>query len=181
MNQSNLPTSKFSKTKSNMKIENNNVVSLTYDLYVSEEGEKKHVESATTEQPLVFLYGVGMMLPKFEEHLLGKAIGDDYAFSISAEDGYGEYDDAAVTNLPKDMFNGTDLPEAGSVLPLQDNNGNHLQGRVVAIAEDGILVDLNHPMAGHELHFNGTIQDIRKATQEELDHGHVHGEGGHHH
>lgn len=164
-----------------MKIENNHVVSLTYDLYVTEEGERKHVESATTERPLVFLYGVGMMLPKFEEHLSGLAVGDNYAFSLDAVDAYGEYDEAAVANLPKDMFAQAGLPEVGTVLPLQDNNGNQFQGRVVSVVEDAVLVDLNHPMAGHELHFNGTIQDVRPATQEEIDHGHVHGEGGHQH
>lgn len=164
-----------------MKIENNQVVSLTYDLYVTEEDEKKHVESATTEKPLVFLFGAGMMLPKFEEYLSGLTIGDDYSFSLNAGDAYGEYDEAAVANLPKEMFNEGGIPEIGSILPLQDNNGNQFQGRVVSVVEDAVLVDLNHPMAGHELHFNGTIQDIRPATEEELDHGHVHGEGGHQH
>lgn len=164
-----------------MKIDNNHVVGLTYDLYVTENGDKKYVESATTENPLVFLYGVGMMLPKFEEHLSGLAVGDDYAFTLSAEDGYGEYDEAAVANLPKEMFGDQPLPEIGSILPLQDNNGNQFQGRVVSIVEDAVLVDLNHPMAGHELHFNGTIQEVRPATKEELEHGHVHGAGGHQH
>lgn len=164
-----------------MKIDNNHVVGLTYDLYVTENNEKKHVESATTENPLVFLYGVGMMLPKFEEHLKGLSVGDNYAFSLTAADGYGEYDEKAVAPLPKDMFGEQPLPEVGAILPLQDNNGGQFQGRVVSITEDAVLVDLNHPMAGHELHFNGTIQDVRPATQEELDHGHVHGEGGHQH
>ncbi len=166
-----------------MKIDNKQVVSLTYDLYITEEDEKKHVESATTDKPLVFLYGVGMMLPKFEEHLKGLTTGDNYAFSLAAADAYGEYDEAAIANLPKEMFTqqGGDIPEIGAILPLQDNQGNQFQGRVVSIAEDAVLVDLNHPMAGHELHFNGTIQDVRPATQEELDHGHVHGPGGHHH
>lgn len=165
-----------------MKIDNKHVVSVTYDLYITENGEKKHVESATTERPLVFLFGVGMMLPKFEENLQGLSIGDDYSFSLSAVDAYGEHDETAVVSLPKDMFTSQGgLPEPGAILPLQDNQGNQFQGRVVTIAEDAVLVDLNHPMAGHELHFNGTIQDVRPATQEELDHGHVHGEGGHQH
>lgn len=164
-----------------MKIDNNQVVSLTYDLYVTENDEKKHVESATKETPLTFLYGVGMMLPKFEEHLKGLSVGDSYGFSLTAADGYGEYDEKAVAPLPKDMFGDQALPEVGTVLPLQDNNGGQFQGRVVSIAEDAVLVDLNHPMAGHELHFNGVIQEIRPATEEELDHGHVHGEGGHQH
>ena len=122
-----------------------------------------------------------MMLPKFEEYLTGLVVGDTYSFSLSAEEGYGEYDEKAVAPLPKDMFGDQPLPEIGALLPLQDNNGGHFQGRVVSIVEDAILVDLNHPMAGHELHFNGIIQEVRPATEEELEHGHVHGEGGHQH
>ena len=132
-----------------MKIENNHVVSLTYDLYVTEEGEKKHVESAKEDRPLVFLYGVGMMLPKFEEHLLGLAVGDTYAFSLSAEDGYGEYDEKAVAPLPKDMFGDQTLPEIGSILPLQDNNGGQFQGRVVSIAEEHTAVPAHAVFSKH--------------------------------
>ncbi len=165
-----------------MTIEKNNVVALTYDLYVTENGEKKHVESATTEKPLIFLYGAGMMLPKFEEHLSGLTVGDNYGFTLAAADAYGEYDEQAVADLPKDMFkdNGG-LPEIGAIIPLQDNQGNHFQARVLSLAEDAVIVDLNHPMAGHELTFNGTITEVRKASDEEISHGHVHGEGGHQH
>src|SRR4051812_15569095 len=105
-----------------MKIEPQHVVSLTYDLYVNnEEGTEQLVESATQEQPLTFLFGVGQMLPKFEENLDGLGTGDAYDFNLTAADAYGEYDDEAVANLPKQMFEGQDLPEIGAVLPLQDN------------------------------------------------------------
>ena len=164
-----------------MKIQTESVVSLTYDLYVNQEdGSEALVESATQEQPLVFLYGVGQMLPKFEEHLSALATGDDYEFRLTAEEAYGQYDDEAVANLPKEMFAGNDLPEIGSVLPLQDNQGNHFQGQVVSITEDAVIVDLNHPMAGQALHFKGNILNVRPATPEELSHGHAHGPDGHH-
>jgi FKBP-type peptidyl-prolyl cis-trans isomerase SlyD len=78
------------------------------------------------------------------------------------------------------MFEGQDLPEIGTVLPLQDNNGNHFQGQVVSVVEDAVLVDLNHPMAGQDLHFKGNILNVRPATPEELSHGHAHGPDGHH-
>ena len=162
-----------------MKIESQHVVSVTYDLYVDQDGTENLVESATQEQPLTFLYGVGQMLPKFEENLSTLSTGDDYDFKLTAEDAYGEYDDEAVANLPKEMFNGTDVPEIGSILPLQDNNGNRFQGQVVSVAEDSVVVDLNHPMAGQELHFKGTILNVRPATPEELSHGHAHGADGH--
>jgi FKBP-type peptidyl-prolyl cis-trans isomerase SlyD len=165
-----------------MKIEPQSVVSLTYDLYVNQQdGTEGLVESATQEQPLTFLYGVGQMLPKFEEHLSTLATGDNYEFRLTAEDAYGQYDEEAVANLPKDMFMGTDLPEIGSTLPLQDNEGHHFQGQVVSIAEDAVIVDLNHPMAGQALHFKGNILNVRPATPEELSHGHAHGPDGHHH
>ncbi len=164
-----------------MKIAPNHVVSLTYDLYSPKDGTEALVESATQEQPLTFLFGVGQMLPKFEENLSTLSTGDNYDFTISAADGYGEVDENAIANLPKDMFNGADLPEIGSILPLQDNNGNRFQGQVVSIAEDAIIVDLNHPMAGQSLHFKGVILNVRPATPEELSHGHAHGPDGHHH
>src|ERR1700712_1199284 len=164
-----------------MKIEPQYVVSLTYDLYVKQEdGTEDLVESATQEQPLTFLYGAGQMLPKFEENLSDHSTGDQYDFRLTAEDAYGQYDDDAVANLPKEMFQGTEIPEIGSILPLQDNNGNHFQGQVVSVAEDSVIVDLNHPMAGQPLHFKGTIINVRPATPEELSHGHAHGADGHH-
>lgn len=163
-----------------MKIEPKHVVSLTYDLYVDNDGTEEKVESATEEQPLTFLYGAGQMLPKFEENLSTHSTGDSYEFRLTAEDAYGEYDEEAVANLPKEMFEGAEIPEIGSIIPLQDNNGNRFRGQVVSVAEDAVIVDLNHPMAGQELHFKGTILNVRPATEEELAHGHAHGPDGHH-
>ena len=108
------------------------------------------------------------MLPKFEENLSTLSTGDQYDFRLEAEDAYGQYDDEAVANLPKDMFKGAEIPEIGSIVPLQDNNGNHFQGQVVSVAEDAVIVDLNHPMAGQALHFKGNIINVRPATPEDL-------------
>ena len=164
-----------------MKIQPESVVSLTYDLFVNQEdGSEALVESTTPERPLVFLYGAGQMLPKFEENLSTLAAGDTYEFRLTAEEAYGAYDEEAVAGLPLEMFNGQ-LPEVGNVLPLQDNHGNHFQGQVVSITEDSVLVDLNHPMAGQALHFKGSILEVRPATADELAHGHAHGPDGHHH
>src|SRR5882757_2468852 len=118
-----------------MKINPQHVVSLTYDLYVDQDGSEVLAESATEEQPLTFLFGAGQMLPKFEENLSTLSTGDTYEFRLSAQDAYGEYDDEAVANLPKEMFQGTEMPEIGSILPLQDNNGNRFQAQVVSVAE----------------------------------------------
>src|ERR1700710_988846 len=118
-----------------MKINPQHVVSLTYDLYVDQEdGSEALAEKATEEQPLTFLYGAGQMLPKFEENLSSLSTGDSYDFHLAAEDAYGNFDEEAVANLPKEMFSGTDIPDIGSILPLQDNNGNRFEGQVVSIA-----------------------------------------------
>jgi FKBP-type peptidyl-prolyl cis-trans isomerase SlyD len=163
-----------------MKIEPQHVVSLTYNLYVDQDGTENLVEKTTEEQPLTFLFGAGQMLPRFEENLSTLSTGDAFDFRLPAADAYGEYDEEAVTNLPKEMFAGQDLPEVGNILPLQDNQGNRFQGQVVSVVEDAVIVDLNHPMAGQELHFTGNIINVRPATPEELSHGHAHGADGHH-
>ena len=162
-----------------MNIKPNSVVTLTYDLYTKENGEEVFVEQANEENPLMFLYGVGMMLPKFEENLDGLLAGDTYDFHLIASDAYGDKDETAVTELPLDMFGDMDKPQVDSILPLQDNNGNHFNARVTEISETAVIVDLNHPMAGQDLHFKGNILSVREATEEELAHGHVHGADGH--
>ncbi|KIA91502.1 peptidylprolyl isomerase [Pedobacter kyungheensis] len=165
-----------------MNISPNSVVALTYELHTTnEEGQQVFVEKADQENPLVFLYGVGMMLPKFEEHLAGLKTGDEYGFELSAEDGYGAIDPGAFADLPKTMFTeaGGELPNVGDVIPLQDNNGNQFRAGVTAVHEDTVSVDLNHPMAGKNLVFNGVILNVREATQDELAHGHAHGADGH--
>ncbi len=161
-----------------MTIQPNSVVALTYDLYTTENGEEVFVEKASEEQPLVFLYGVGMMLPKFEENLTGLTVGATYDFHLAAADAYGETDATAVAELGADMFEGMDKPAIGSMLPLQDNQGNHFNAKVLGVTDENITVDLNHPMAGQNLHFIGQILSVREATQDELAHGHAHGADG---
>lgn len=166
-----------------MNITSNTVVSLTYELHTTTpEGNQVFVEKATEENPLVFLYGVGMMLPKFEEHLTGLTVGNEYSFELSAADGYGDIDPAAHVDLPATMFKegGAELPNVGDVIPLQDNQGNSFRAGVTAVTEETVSVDLNHPMAGKNLIFSGKILTVREATADELSHGHAHGADGTH-
>jgi len=162
-----------------MAIENNNVVTLNYILHtVEENGEKTFIEQTTSENPLTFLYGVGMMLPKFEENIQGLNDGDKKSFTLAAVDAYGEKDDRAVAQLPADMFKETGLPPVGEVLPLQDNQGNQFRAVVVEVTPEAVIADLNHPMAGKTLNFEIEILNSRPATEEELSHGHAHGVDG---
>ncbi|MDB5120748.1 MAG: peptidylprolyl isomerase [Sphingobacteriales bacterium] len=162
-----------------MNIQPKSVVALTYDLYTDQDGQEAFVEKADEQNPLVFLAGVGMMLPKFEENLSGLVAGDTYDFKLAAADAYGEIDENAFADLPMDMFKEVEKPEVGTVLPLQDNNGHEFRARVTEVTEEVVVVDLNHPMAGQPLRFIGKILNVRPATEDELSHGHAHGADGH--
>lgn len=163
----------------------NKVVSVHYTL---NEGtaEGPLVETTSGREPLTFIYGVGMMIPAFEANLAGKQVGDPFAFGIPAAEAYGTYDEAALVEVPKHIFEHDGkipdgLLEIGNVLPLQDQEGNRLNGMVAAVGLETVKLDFNHPMAGVDLFFTGHVESIREADAEELAHGHVHGPGGHHH
>ena len=159
-----------------MTIDKNQVVALHYTLNALEEnGEKTFIETTEAENPFTFLYGVGMMLPKFEEELQGMVAGDKKSFTIVPEEGYGEKIEEATTQLPVEMFADSGMPPIGAMLPLQDAQGNHVSGIVLEVSEETVTVDLNHPMAGKTLHFDIELESIRPATEEELAHGHAHG------
>lgn len=157
-----------------MKITNNAVVNAEYELFVDgENGEKELMERATREQPLNFIYGVGMMLPKFEQNLNGLEPGDSFDFTINNEEAYGPYDDEAVIELERSVFEvdgklDEEMVFEGNVVPLMDSDGNRLQAQVVSVTGTHVTVDLNHPLAGENLHFKGKVLEVREASEEEL-------------
>lgn len=159
-----------------MTIENNHVVAISYILHtIEEDGSKILVEETTAENPLTFLYGVGMMLPKFEQNILGLKAGDKTAFAIQPEDAYGERHPESIVQLPVEMFKESGMPPVGAILPLTDNQGNNFQAFVVEITPEAVVADLSHPMAGKVLDFQIEVINTRPATDEELAHGHAHG------
>lgn len=168
-----------------MSISKNKVVSLTYELREdSISGDL--IEVVKADQPFVFLFGAGGLLPEFESNLEGKVIGSTFAFQILAANGYGEFDESALEYVPKDIFMidgklADDLLQVDRVINLRDQEGHLVRARVAEVGEAEVLLDFNHPLAGVNLHFSGEILDIREATAEEIEHGHVHGPGGHHH
>ncbi len=158
-----------------MKITANKSVSAEYELYVDGEveGELELMEKATPEQPLSFVYGVGMMLPKFEENLFGMQVGDKFDFVINNEDAYGPYDDESVLDLDRAIFEvdgklDEEMIFEGNVVPLMDGDGNRINAQVVSISDTHVKVDLNHPLAGENLHFKGSVLEVREATEKEL-------------
>jgi FKBP-type peptidyl-prolyl cis-trans isomerase SlyD len=157
-----------------MSITEKMIVTVSYDLYVQAENEKPELmESATAEKPLVFCFGIGMMLPKFEEELKNKKVGDAFDFTLACNDAYGEYNDEHVIDLPKSVFEvdgkfDDEMVAVGNIIPLMDADGNRLNAEVLEINESSVSVDLNHPLAGENLHFVGKVIDIHAASEEEI-------------
>jgi len=167
-----------------MKIDQNTVVSVTYDLHAGEpQKEKTFVETADINTPLEFLFGTGGLIEAFENNLSGLTIGDKFEFDIPANQAYGNIDPEAVVNLPKDIFmnNGKleDIIVPGAIVPMTDEEGHRLNGKVLEVKDSEVIMDFNHPLAGKDLHFKGEVVQVRAASAEEIDHGHVH--NGHHH
>lgn len=167
-----------------MNIEKDAVVGITYTLKEANSGEL--VETVTEAQPFYFLFGSGNLLDDFEGQLQGKLAGEAFDFQLSPERAYGLMDAEAVVDLPVSAFMiqgrfAEEFVKEGETIQMQDPEGNALAGKVVKRGLETVTIDFNHPMAGKHLHFTGTVVEVRAATEEELDHGHVHGPGGHHH
>lgn len=159
-----------------MKIAKDSVVRFHYT--VSEAGQES-LESSKDREPLAILYGHGNIIPGLETAMLDREAGASFGVDVAAADAYGEKRDGLSQRVPKKHFGAQKL-EPGMQVVLQTNFGP----RAVTIQKVGMSVvdvDLNHPMAGKDLHFDVEIVEVREATAEELEHGHVHGDGGHHH
>ncbi|AGA77404.1 FKBP-type peptidyl-prolyl cis-trans isomerase [Echinicola vietnamensis] len=170
-----------------MNAEKNKVISVAYELHVDDgENGKEFKEKVSKEQPFAFLFGAGNTLPSLEEAISGKQVGDTFDVFIDYENAYGDYDESKVAIVPKSNFKedgkkNKDLLKVGKVIPMQDDQGNHLRGEITKVDYKGVHMDFNSPLAGYDLHFKGEIVAIRDADPEEIEHGHVHGPGGHHH
>lgn len=168
-----------------MKIAENTVVSLTYTLRVDDQ-EGQLVEQVTDAQPFVFLYGAGGLLQEFEDNLKDLEPGKAFEFRIESENAYGPFSEEAVVDLPISVFEidgkvQDDLLQVGNYLTLRDHTGRPLRGKVEEVSAEQVKMDFNHPLAGQNLFFKGGVIEVREATEEEIAHGHVHGEGGVHH
>ncbi|MDR1676463.1 MAG: FKBP-type peptidyl-prolyl cis-trans isomerase [Tannerella sp.] len=156
-----------------MNITANKFVSVSYDLNVGEGEERELMERATAEHPLKFIYGLGAMLPAFEDRLSGLATGDAFRFSLSPESAYGEYVEENVVELPKNVFEvdgrfDNEYISEGNTVPMMTSDGEHLNGSILEVKEDTVLMDFNHPLAGETLHFEGKVLDVHEATAGEI-------------
>ncbi|HLW05101.1 MAG TPA: FKBP-type peptidyl-prolyl cis-trans isomerase [Azoarcus sp.] len=159
-----------------MQVLKDTVVTLTYTVTDS--------DGATIDDgsdPLVYLHGgYDGIFPAIEEALQGKSIGDSFRLKLQPEDAFGDYDEQLVLVEEKDVF--PENIEIGMAFERVGDEGEEdMIFRITDIADDKIIIDGNHPLAGMSLIFDGKVTEVRKATPEEISHGHVHGEGGHHH
>jgi len=168
-----------------MKIANKTVVSMTYTLTENDE-KGTMIQEVDKHKPFVFLYGSGFLLPKFEENILGLEPGADYSFPLASDVAYGPIREDALLELDKNIFEidgkiDENILFVGNDIPMQNDHGHTIMGKVMEISNDKVKMDFNHPLAGIDLFFKGEIIDVRKATAEEMEHGHVHGPEGHDH
>lgn len=159
-----------------MKIGQNKVVEISYAVEV----EGKIVDQRSEAQPLDYIHGANMLLPKFEAAIEGQEPGYEFAFSVGPEDGYGERDEAAVVELPKTAFqiNGRvheEMLVVGNMLRMFNGQGQVVPGTIIEVKEESVVMDFNHPMAGKSLNFSGKVISVREATEKELTEG-LHGE-----
>lgn len=157
-----------------MKIEKNVVVSLAYQL-VLEDGAV--VDQSTVDAPLDYLHGHNNLITGLENELEGKVVGDKFTATIVPEDAYGEYNDELVQRVPAEVFQGVDEIEVGMRF-LADTDQGQIPVEITEVDGDEVVVDGNHMLAGQTLTFDVEVVAIRAATEEEIQHGHIHQAGG---
>ena len=156
-----------------MKISKNKFVSVAYDLYVGNDDERELMESATKERPLQFIYGTGMMLPAFEENIDQLEKDSPFSFTLTPEQAYGDFAEERVISLPKTIFmidgkfDDKRIKE-GVTLPMQNADGDRMNGSVLQIKNDVVVMDFNHPLAGETLHFTGIVLDVHEPTADDF-------------
>jgi FKBP-type peptidyl-prolyl cis-trans isomerase SlyD len=160
-----------------MKIEDNKVVQMHYHL-TDEKGTV--LDSSQGREPLSYIHGAGNIIIGLEKQLKGKAAGDKVNAVVSPAEGYGERDDNLVQVVPKSGFQGDEELQIGMQVQVGTQDGNAI-ATVAKMEGEDVTLDVNHPLAGVTLTFDVEVVEVREATKEELDHGHVHGPGGHEH
>ncbi len=160
-----------------MQIESNSVVTLHYIL---KDNDGKVIDQSDDDS-FLYLHGAMNIVPGLENALSGKSVGDELSVKISPADGYGEKREDQIQEVPKDMFGSAEEIKVGVQFHAQSPEGEEVVVTVVEVKDDVVVIDGNHALAGVELNFDVKIVDVRKASAEEIEHGHVHGPHGHQH
>jgi FKBP-type peptidyl-prolyl cis-trans isomerase SlyD len=134
------------------------------------------LDTSAGGEPLVYIHGLGHIIPGLEAKVEGKAAGDKIKAVIEPKDAYGERVDEMVNSMPKSEFPDTEELAEGMQFQVDTDKGPLIL-TIVEVKDDEVVLDGNHPLAGYTLHFDVEITEVREATKDELEHGHVHGEG----
>lgn len=161
-----------------MHIAEQSVVSIHYTLT---NGEGETLDTSDGREPLIYLHGAQNIIPGLENELTGKNVGDSFDVTIQPEEAYGTVNPELVQTVPHSAFEGVEKVEPGMQFQARGDDGETQVITVTEVADSGVTVDGNHPLAGQVLNFSVRVEEIREATEEEIEHGHVHGPGGHHH
>lgn len=156
-----------------MQIAKDKVVAIDYTL---KDDEGNVLDSSGGGSPLAYLHGASNIIPGLESALEGKVAGDDISVRIAPDQAYGEHDPEKQQAVPKEMFGDAEIT-VGAQYHASGPNGEHITVTVVAMDDDQVTVDANHPLAGVFLNFDVTVVEVRDATDEEISHGHAHGPG----
>jgi FKBP-type peptidyl-prolyl cis-trans isomerase SlyD len=160
-----------------MQIEPNSIVTLHYTL----KNNDGTIIDQSDDGSFLYLHGAMNIIPGLENALAGKSAGDEFSIKVSPEEGYGIREDDRIQEVPRDMFEGADDIQVGVQFHAQGPDGSDIVVTVTEIKDDVVVIDANHALAGMELNFEVKVVDVREASEEEIEHGHVHGPGGHHH
>lgn len=154
-----------------MQISQHTVASIDYKLT---DGDGQVLDTSEGREPLTYLHGAGNLIPGLESALEGSAPGENVSVTVDPSEGYGERDENLIQQVPKAAFEGVEQIEPGMRFQATDEHG---QGRVVTVTgvqEEEVTVDANHPLAGVPLNFDVSVVEVREASPEEVEHGHVH-------
>lgn len=145
--------------------------------YTLKDDEGNIIDQSPEGQPLAYLHGHGNIIPGLEKQLEGKSAGETLVATVTPEEAYGEYQEQAVQQVPRENFQGVDNIEVGMQFQ-SEAGGQTMLVTVTEVTDEMVTVDANHPLAGKTLHFDVEITEVRAATEDEISHGHIHGVGG---
>ena len=161
-----------------MKIQDKTVVACNFKLY---DQDNNLIDSSDNEGPLMYLHGMGELLPGLEVALSGHEVGDKFEVPLSADDAFGDVDERLIDVVPRSSFPGIDVIEVGMRFETEMEDGSVVLVRVIDVDDKTVTVDGNHELAGRDIRFELEVIEVRQATETELQHGHAHGADGHCH
>ena len=157
-------------------VQDGQVVSMEYTLKV----DGVVTDSSEGREPLQYVHGAGNIIPGLEREMTGMTVGDSKDVTVLAAEGYGEQDDSAFMDVPREQFPDEIPMQVGTELQVQNQAGQPMFARIEQVGDQSVRLNFNHPLASKDLHFNVKVVDLREATPEEIEHGHVHAPGHNH-